>query len=163
GNRRLFESLGATRVIEGGQSMNPSAADILAAIDAVPTAEVIVLPNNSNVILTAEQAASLTEKAVRVIPSRSLQAGLAAMGRFLPTASPEENERAMLAGLEDARTGEITVASRDAELDGIAIRAGDWLGLADEVVVSSGGDLEAVVEDVVERVLIGDKEFLTVL
>src|SRR5262249_46381941 len=93
GTRRLFESAGATRVIGGGQSMNPSAADILAAIEAVPTAEVIVLPNNSNVILTAEQAASLTEKAVRVIPSKSLQAGFAAMGRFLPTASPEENER----------------------------------------------------------------------
>src|SRR5262249_43414761 len=112
-NRRLFESLGATRVIEGGQSMNPSAAEILEAIEAVPTPEVLVLPNNSNVILTAEQAASLSEKTVRVIPSRSVQAGFAAISRFLPIASPDDNERAMLAGLDEVATGEITVASRN--------------------------------------------------
>ena len=83
GNRRLFESLGATRVIEGGQTMNPSTAEIVEAIEATPADEVLVLPNNSNVILTAEQAAELSSKPVRVIPSRSVQAGLAAMGRYI--------------------------------------------------------------------------------
>jgi DAK2 domain fusion protein YloV len=163
GNRRLFESLGATRVIEGGQTMNPSAADILEAIDAVPTDVVLVLPNNSNVVLTAEQAAALSEKAVRVIPTRSVQAGFAAMSRFLSTATPDENETAMLEELEGAATGEITVASRDATLDGVAIEEGAYLGLVDDVAVASGPDLDAVLNDVVDRVLAGGQGFLTIL
>ncbi len=163
GNRRLFESLGATRVIEGGQSMNPSAADIVAAIDAVPTDEVLVLPNNSNVILTAEQAAALSEKTVRVVPSRSVQAGFAAMSRFLPTSSPDENEQAMLEELAAAATGEVTVASRDAKLDGVEIREGAYLGLVDDVAVVSSPDLDAVVHEVVDRVLSGGQGFLTIL
>jgi len=163
GNRRLFESLGATRVIEGGQSMNPSAAEILEAVEAVPTADILVLPNNSNVILTAEQAAALSEKHVRVIPSRSVQAGFAAMSRFVSSASADENERAMLDGLAGAATGEITVASRDAELDGVEIRKGAYLGLVDDTAVVSDPDLGVVAQAVVERVLAGEREFLTIL
>ena len=163
GNRRLFESLGAARVIEGGQTMNPSAADIVEAIEAVPTDHVLVLPNNSNVVLTAEQAAALSAKTVRVIPSRSVQAGLAAMTGFVPGNTPEENERAMLAELAGASTGEITVASRDATLDGVEIREGAYLGLVDDVAVSSGPDLETVVHEVVERVLAGGQSYLTIL
>src|SRR5688572_482734 len=163
GNRRLFESLGATRVLEGGQSMNPSAKDLVDAIQAVPTDDVLVLPNNSNVISTAEQAASMSEKNVRVIPSRSVQAGFAAMGRFLATAPPEENERAMLEELEGAATGEITIASRDASLDGVEILEGAYLGLVDDVAVVSGPDLHAVLDEVVDRVLAGGQSFLTIL
>ena len=163
GNRRLFEQLGATRVIEGGQSMNPSAADIVAAIAAVPTVDVLVLPNNSNVVLTAEQAAALSDKNVRIVPSTSVQAGLAAMARFVSSASPDENERAMLEGLADATTGEITVASRDAVIDGVEIREGAFLGLVDGVAVASDSDLETVVREVIERVLVGGKEVLTIL
>ena len=163
GNRRLFESLGATRVIEGGQSMNPSAKDILDAIEAVPTDDVLVLPNNSNVILTAEQAAGMSAKAVRVIPSRSVQAGFAAIGRFVATAPADENERAMLEELDAAATGEITVASRDATLDGVEIREGAYLGLVDDTAVVSGPDLDVVVNEVVDRVLAGGQEFLTIL
>ena len=163
GNRRLFESLGATRVIEGGQSMNPSAKDILDAIEAVPTDDVLVLPNNSNVILTAEQAAAMSEKNVRVIPARSVQAGFAAMGRFVATAPADENERAMLEELEGAATGEITVASRNATLDGVEIREGAYLGLVDDVAVVSDANLEVVMNDVVDRVLAGDRGFLTIL
>jgi fatty acid kinase len=163
GNRRLFESLGATRVIEGGQSMNPSAADILDAIESVPTDVVLVLPNNANVVLTAEQAAALSTKDVRVIPSRSVQAGFAAIGRFISSASPDDNERALLEGLAGAVTGEITVAVRDAELDGVDIRKGEYLGLVDDTAVVSDGDLATTVQAVVERVLAGDREFLTIL
>ncbi|HEX2428856.1 MAG TPA: DAK2 domain-containing protein [Gaiellaceae bacterium] len=163
GNRRLFESLGATRVIEGGQSMNPSAADILDAIESVPTDVVLVLPNNANVVLTAEQAAALSEKDVRVIPSRSVQAGFAAIGRFISSASADDNERALLEGLAGAVTGEITVAVRDAELDGVEIRKGEYLGLVDDTAVVSDSDLATAVQAVVERVLAGDREFLTIL
>jgi dihydroxyacetone kinase-like predicted kinase len=143
--------------------MNPSAKDILDAIEAVPTNDVLVLPNNSNVILTAEQAAGMSEKAVRVIPSKSVQAGFAAVGRFVPTESIAENERALLEELAGAATGEITVASRDVSLDGVDIRKGAYLGFADDVAVASGPDLDAVVHEVVDRMLAGGQSFLTVL
>jgi uncharacterized protein len=163
GNRRLFESLGATRVIEGGQTMNPSTAEIVEAIEATPANEVLVLPNNSNVILTAEQAAGLTSKPVRVIPSRSVQAGLAAMGRYIPTNTPDENEADMLDALASVATGEVTIASRDAELDGVKIAKGAYLGLVDGTAVAAGDDLGTVALDVVERILDGDRGWLGIL
>jgi DAK2 domain fusion protein YloV len=162
GNRRLFESLGATHVIEGGQTMNPSAAELVEAIDSVPADDVIVLPNNSNVILTAEQAAGLSSKSVRVVPSSSVQAGLAAMNNFVPDRPVEEIEAVMRAALEAAVTGEVTIASRDVELDGVAIKKGSYLGLVEGSAVISSEDLDAVVREVVERVVDG-KEFLTML
>jgi uncharacterized protein len=163
GNRRLFESLGATKVIEGGQSMNPSTAEIVEAIEAVPAEEVLVLPNNSNVVLTAEQAASLASKRVRVIPSRSVQAGLAAMGRYIPTNSPDENEEDMREALDSVRTGEVTIASRDAELDGVKIAKGMYLGLVDDAAVAADASLHAVALEVVGRVLDGDRGWLGIL
>jgi DAK2 domain fusion protein YloV len=163
GNRRLFESLGATRVIEGGQTMNPSTAEIVEAIEATPADEVLVLPNNSNVILTAEQAVELSSKPVRVIPSRSVQAGLAAMGRYIPTNTPDENEADMLDALASVTTGEVTVASRDAKLDGITIRKGAYLGLVDDAAVIADENLDLVVKEVVERVLEGEREWLGLL
>jgi DAK2 domain fusion protein YloV len=163
GNRRLFESYGATRVIEGGQTMNPSTADILAAIESTPATEVLVLPNNSNVILSAEQAAKLAGKPVRVIPSRSVPAGLAAIVRYLPSLDAAENEAAMLEALDQVATGEVTVASRDVELDGVDVRKGAWLGLADGKAVASSPDFEEVAYAVVKRLLGDGREVLTLL
>jgi DAK2 domain fusion protein YloV len=163
GNRRLFESYGATRVIEGGQTMNPSTAEIVAAVEATPATEVIVLPNNSNVVLAAEQAAGLVDRPVRVVPSDSVPSGLAAIVRYLPSSSADENEQAMRDALESVVTGEVTVASRDVELDGVSVREGAWLGLADGSAVSSGDDFALVADAVVERLLDGGREVLTVL
>jgi dihydroxyacetone kinase-like predicted kinase len=163
GNRRLFESYRATRVIEGGQTMNPSAADILAAIEATPAEEVLVLPNNGNVILSAQQATEHASKPARVIASRSIPAGLAAIIRYLPESSPDENAQAMLEALESVATGEVAIASRDADLDGVEVRKGAWLGLADDRVVASGEDFDAVVEILVDRLLDGGRETLTLL
>ena len=163
GNRRLFKSLGATTVIEGGQTMNPSAAEIVEAIDATPAAEVIVLPNNSNVILTAEQAAGLAAKPARVVPSRSVQAGVAAMVRYVATNSPDQNEADMLETLASTVTGEVTVASRDTELDGVSIRKGAYLGLVDGTAVAADDDIDAVALQVAERLLNGDRGWLAVL
>ena len=114
-------------------------------------------------MLTAEQAAALSEKTVRVIPSKSVQAGFAAMSRFVPTSSPDENEQAMLEESGARPTGEITVASRDANIDGVEIREGAYLGLVDDVAVVSGPDLEAVVHEVVDHVLAGGHSYLTIL
>jgi DAK2 domain fusion protein YloV len=163
GNRRLFESYGATRVIEGGQTMNPSTADIVAAVEATPATEVLVLPNNTNVILSAEQAAGLASKPVRVIPSRSVQAGLAAIIRYLPSNTADENERAMLEALEAVATGEVTVASRSTELNGLSIREGSFLGLADGDAVASGESFDEVADAVAERLLAGGRETLILL
>jgi DAK2 domain fusion protein YloV len=163
GNRRLFEAYGATRVIEGGQTMNPSTADIVAAIDATPANEVLVLPNNANVILSAEQAAGLASKPVRVLPSRSVQAGLAAIIRYLPSNTAEENERSMLEALEAVATGEVTVASRTTELDGVSIREGAYLGLANGDAVASGESFVEVADAVAERLLTDGRETLMLL
>ncbi len=163
GNRELLESLGASRVIEGGQTMNPSTAEIVAAVAATGAAEVILLPNNANVLLGAEQAAGLADRPVRVVPARSVQAGIAAMARFLPTASAEENESAMREAIAEIATGEVTRASRDADVDGVVVRRGDWLGLADERAVASGDDFEQVAEAVVRELLDGGRELLTLL
>ncbi len=163
GNRRLFEGYGATRVIEGGQTMNPSTADIVAAIEATPATEVLVLPNNSNVILSAEQAAKLVDKPVRVIPSRSVPAGLAAIVRYLPSLDAAENEAAMLEALEQVATGEVTMASRDVDLDGVSVRKGCWLGLADGAAVACSGDFDEVACAVAETLLGEGREILTLL
>jgi DAK2 domain fusion protein YloV len=163
GNRRLFEALGATRVIEGGQTMNPSTAEILAAIEAAPAHEVIVLPNNKNVILGAEQAATLTEKAVRVVPTMSVPAGVEAMVAYNRELTAAENEAAMLDALDDVVTGEVARASRDALIDGVAVRQGAWLGLVDEQAIACDDDLDAVVDAVVDELLADGRETLTIL
>jgi len=163
GNRMLFESSGASRVIDGGQTMNPSTAEIVEAIEATSAVEVIVLPNNSNVLLSAEQAATLASKPTRVVPTLSIQAGLAAIARFLPTEPADAVERAMRGAVDGISTGEVTRASRDAEIDGVSVREGAWLGLVDDRAVASGDDFETVVEDVVERVLDGSRELLTLV
>ncbi len=160
---RLFESMGATRVIEGGQTMNPSTADIVAAIEATPATEVIVLPNNGNVILGAEQAVGLVAKPVLVVPTRTVQAGLAAMVAYDPERSGRENAHAMQKAQDAVATGEVTVASRDVELDGVAVRKGAWLGLAEGTAVASGDDFDQVVEALVEHLLDGNRELLTIL
>jgi uncharacterized protein len=163
GNRRLFESLGASRIVEGGQTMNPSTAELVEAIEGAPADEVIVLPNNSNVVLAAEQAAGLAGKAVEVVGTDSLQAGLAAMVLYDGTRSAAENAREMRDTLEGLATGEVTVASRDAELNGVAVRKGNYFGLVEGEAVAGGDDFDAVADAVVERLLSEPRDVLTLL
>jgi DAK2 domain fusion protein YloV len=163
GNRRLFESLGASRIVEGGQTMNPSTADLLAAVEAVPADEVILLPNNSNVILSAEQAASMAEKRVEVVHADSIPAGLAAMVAFDGTLGAEENATAMREAVEAVATGEVTIASRDAELNGFSVHKGRWLGLAEGEPVAEGQSFAEVAEAVVERLLAEPRGVVTLL
>jgi DAK2 domain fusion protein YloV len=163
GNRRLFESLGATRIVAGGQSMNPATADLVAALQSVDAEGIVLLPNNKNVVLAAEQAARLVGRPVDVVPSESIQAGLAAMVAFDPTRAPADNAADMREAIASLATGEVTVASRDAQLDGIAIRKGSWLGLADGEAVAGGDDFAEVAEAVIERLLAEPREVLTLL
>jgi len=163
GNRRLFETLGATSFVEGGQTMNPSTADLVAAVERTGAAEVILLPNNSNVIMSAEQAAQLAGKPVHVVASDSIPAGLAAIVSFDPQRSAEENAAEMREVLESVATGEVTVASRDAQLNGLAVPKGAFLGLADGEAVAVGESFDEVAGQVVERLLAEPRGMLTLL
>jgi DAK2 domain fusion protein YloV len=162
GNRRLYESLGAA-VVEGGQTMNPAAAELADAIDRTTAAEVVLLPNNENVVLTAEQAAQLATKPVRVVPTTSIQAGLAALVPFDPMRTADENEAEMTKAAARVATGAVTHASRDVRLNGRAVEAGEYLGLLDGEPFTGGADFEQVARAVVERLLAEPREVLTLL
>jgi DAK2 domain fusion protein YloV len=163
GNRKLFESLGATSFVEGGQTMNPSTADLVAAVERTGAAEVVLLPNNSNVILSAEQAAGLATKPVQVVASDSIPGGLAALVSFDPQRNAAENAEEMRETLDAVTTGEVTIASRDAQLNGLAVPKGNYLGLADGEAVSVGESFEQVVNDVVEKLLDEPRSMLMLL
>jgi fatty acid kinase len=163
GNRRLFESLGATKIVEGGQTMNPSTAQLVDAIESTRAAEIVLLPNNSNVILSAEQAAGLVDMPVTVVPTDSLPAGLAAMIAFDPERTAAENAAAMNGIVDDVKTGEVTIASRDVEMNGLSVRKGAWLGLANGEAVAGGADFDDVAAAVAERLLEEPRGVMTLL
>jgi DAK2 domain fusion protein YloV len=163
GNKALYRSLGVDFLVEGGQSMNPSAEDLLRAIESAKAPAVIVLPNNSNVIMTAEQTIVLTKRQVQVVPSRSIQAGLSAAVVFDRRATGQENVREMTDALERVTTGEVTQAVREAQVDGVKVKEGHFIGLVDDRVVVSAAGLDEVVRAVVSRLLDGGQEILTAL
>jgi hypothetical protein len=162
GNRRLFESLGAATV-EGGETMNPSTAHLLAAVDALPERGVVLLPNSKNVILAAEQAAEQSKKDVRVVSTRSLQAGLGALVAFEVNRSLDENVEAMEEAAGAVRAGSVARASRSAKLGAVDVAEGEFLGLVEGEPVASGDVLGPVAADVVARLVGAGGDVLTVL
>jgi dihydroxyacetone kinase-like predicted kinase len=163
GNRRLFESLGATQIVEGGQTMNPSAAELVAAVEATKAPEAILLPNNPNIVLVSGQAVSLAAKPARVVPTTSMQAGLAALVAFNPELSAEENEAAMVDAAARVATGAVTTASRDVQLNGRAVGVGQYVGLLDDEPVTGGAEFEPVARTILERLLAEPREVVTLL
>lgn len=163
GNKELFRTLGVAAVVDGGQSMNPSAAQILAAVAGLAATEVVLLPNNSNVVLTAEQAAGMSERHIAVVPTSSIPAGLAAMVAFDPLRDAVDNVRAMEAALAGVQSAEITRAVRDSELDGVAVKEGQVMGLVDGRLVAAGNGLLDVFARVMAEFAKGDPEVVTVL
>jgi hypothetical protein len=163
GNRRLYESLGAARIVEGGQSMNPSTADILAAIEGSPASEVVVLPNNGNVIMSAEQAVAHATKPAAIVPTRSIQAGLSALLAYDSAAAAEENAVSMREAIGAVATAAVTTASRDVELNGLEIREGEYLGLLEEEPLIGGESFAEVAEAVIEALLSSPHDTMTVL
>jgi DAK2 domain fusion protein YloV len=163
GNRALFESLGATEIVEGGQTMNPSAAQLLTAVEATGPREAILLPNNANIVLASEQAVTLASKPARVVPTASMQAGLAALVAFNPELSAEQNEATMVEAAARVATGAVTTASRDVQLNGRPVKAGEYLGLLDDEPVTGGADFEPVARAILGRLLAEPRELMTVL
>ena len=163
GIKKLFRSLGAGPFVEGGQSMNPSAEELLQAVRLARAPAVIVLPNNKNIIMTAEQIVDLADKEVAVLPTRSIQAGLSAMVAFDRSRAAGENLEEMSRAVAEVVTGEVTRAVRDSTLNGLDIRQGAFIGLVGEEVVVSDDDLDAVVEAVAARLIDAAREIVTVI
>ncbi len=158
----VFRDLGANTLVEGGQTMNPSTEDILAAINATPSEIVFVLPNNKNIIMAAQQTVELTEKQVVVIETKTMPQGISAMLAFSPDAELDENIAAMTDAAKNVSTGSITYAARDSEFDGYSIKEGEYLALNEGKLAASGKDLSEVTEKLVSEMGISDKGFVTV-
>lgn len=160
----LARSTGARVIVAGGQTMNPSTAELVAAIDRCSSDEVVVLPNNANVILAAQAAAANASRPAVVVPTRSVPAGLAALLAFLPDRSASANADVMTAAARDIATGELTRAVRAATIDGIAVADGDHLALVDDRAVAAGVDLATIVGQLLDAVTGGgERTFVTVL
>ncbi len=147
----VFRSLGVDQIIQGGQTMNPSTEDLVSAIKSVNAKQVFVLPNNGNIILAAQQARSLVQQEVHVVPTKSIPQGIAAVLAFDPEASFADNRAALDKSFGAMKSGEVTYAVRDSQFDGHAIKAGDILGLIDDKIVLSGQDLQQVTLGLIDK------------
>ncbi len=157
----LFTSLGAAEIICGGQTMNPSAEDLLNAIDKVNAEEIVILPNNSNIILTAEQAKKMAKKPVHVLPTKFITQGIGAMLGFNAEASGKENAAAMAECMAEIKSGEVTFAVRDSSFEGKEIAADDILGLKEGKIVTVGQDVQAVLGDLLQDMVTEDSTLIS--
>ena len=163
GLKSVFEDLGVDAVVSGGQTMNPATEDILAAIQSVPAKTVLVLPNNKNIIMAAEQAEKLADRKVLVLPTRTVPQGMTAMLNFDPEAAPEENAVNMMAAAEKVATGLITYAARDSEFDGKPIKKGEIMALENGKIVATGTDLVKMTYRLARSMKKKDTQFITVI
>ena len=163
GLKSVFEDLGVDAVVSGGQTMNPATEDILAAIQSVPAKTVLVLPNNKNIIMAAEQAEKLADRKVLVLPTRTVPQGMTAMLNFDPEAAPEENAVNMMAAAEKVATGLITYAARDSEFDGRPIRKGEIMALENGKIVATGSDITKMTYRLARSMKKKDSQFITVI
>jgi dihydroxyacetone kinase-like predicted kinase len=156
GLEKVFRSLGTTAVVSGGQTMNPSCADILEAIDSVPSDKVIILPNNKNIIPTAKQALTVTKKKVRVLPTRSIPQGLSALMGFNCEMELDFNVGEMAKAQGRVKSIEVTNAVRDAKMGPLQIKEGDYIGLVDGNIRVAGNNLNQTVFDALKTVDAGN-------
>ncbi|HVP21646.1 MAG TPA: DAK2 domain-containing protein [Anaerolineaceae bacterium] len=161
GISRIFASLGAAAIVSGGQTMNPSTEEILQAIEKLPTDRVIVLPNNKNIILAAQASASMTVKKVVIVPSKSVPQGLSAMLRLEPDGDFEQVTKEMVRALGDVETGEVTIATRSVDINGVSVKQGEVIGLHNGQVVESASNLEDACIGLLKKVHTEDRERIT--
>jgi len=161
GISRIFASLGVAAIVTGGQTMNPSVKEIVAAFENLPTDKIIILPNNKNIILAAQNAAKVSVKNIVVIPTRNAPQGFAAMLRLIPDGTLEENEEAMLEAIQEVHTGEITTATRDVTIDGVEVEKGNVIAMLDGKLVYSNHTLEGALFGLLEKANLDAFERLT--
>lgn len=163
GLSEIFKSLGVDYIIEGGQTMNPSTEDMLNAIDKVNAENVFIFPNNSNIILAANQAQSIVEdKNIIVIPTKTIPQGISALIAYSEEASPEENAEAMTEEIANIKSGSVTYAVRDTEIDDKTIKQGDIMGIGDKTILSVGQNIQDVTKDMIEQLAGEDAELISI-
>ncbi len=160
---KLFKSLGVNEVIHGGQTMNPCTENIVAAIEKVNAETVFVLPNNSNIIMAAKQAASVTEKNIIVIPSKTVPQGMAALFAFNPTKDVHENEEGMTAALHRVKSGQVTFAVRDTVIDGVNIKKGDWLSISEGKIIATAKSSQLAAEHLLKHMITEENELVSII
>ncbi len=161
GLSKIFASLGAAAIVEGGQTMNPSVKELVAAFENLPTDRIIILPNNKNIILAAQNAAKVSVKQIGIIPTRNAPQGFAAMLRLVPDGTLEENEEAMNEAITEVHTGEITVATRTVEIEGVQVEKGEVIGLYDGKLTISASSVEEALKALFGKVDMGEFERIT--
>ncbi len=161
GITEILRSLGADKIVAGGQTMNPSTADILEAVENCPAKNVIILPNNKNIITTAAQVPSVTDKNVFVIESKTIPQGIKALLSYDPDISPEENVKSMSEAIKEVKTGEVTFAVRDTSMNGFQIEEKDIIGLAEGKIETVGKDVSTVVKELVKKLVDENSAILT--
>jgi dihydroxyacetone kinase-like predicted kinase len=161
GLAHVFKSLGVGEVISGGQTMNPSTQELLDAIEALPVAKVIILPNNGNILLAAQQAAELSNKEVAVVATRTIPQGIAALLAFNYQAGLQTNAGLMRDAAGEVESGQVTTATRSVELDGIQVNTGEIIGLVNERLVAASATIDRVVLQMLEEMDLADREILT--
>lgn len=163
GINEVFSGLGVDYLIEGGQTMNPSTEDMLNAIAKVNAKSIFIFPNNKNIVLAANQAASLVEdKQILVVPTKTVPQGITAMINFIPEQSPEENKENMLEAIAAVKTGQVTYAVRDTVIDDKEIREGDYMGIGDSSILSVGSDRETVTKEMLAQMIDEESSFITI-
>lgn len=163
GINEIFKSLGVDYVIAGGQTMNPSTADILDAVEKVNADTIFVLPNNKNIILAANQAAELvTDKNLLVIPTKTIPQGITAVINYVPELSVDENEQNMINEIKRVKTGQVTYAVRDTVIDDTEIKKDDYMGIGDSGILSAGRDMEQVTMNMVDAMIDEDSELISI-
>ncbi|AQQ53758.1 DAK2 domain-containing protein [Planococcus lenghuensis] len=163
GIAELLKSIGASTVIEGGQTMNPSTEDIVKAIQAVGAERVLILPNNKNIIMAAEQAAEVAGIEAAVVPTKNVPQGMAALLAFNPEASVENNRDAMTDAASLVKTGQVTHAVRDTSIDGIEIKKDDFMGIAESKIVIAAPELKNVAQELLRQLIDEESEIVTIL
>jgi DAK2 domain fusion protein YloV len=163
GIRRIFYSLGVQRIVTGGQSMNPSTAQLLEAVESAPAGEVVILPNNKNIIAVAEQVQSQTEKVVHVVPTRGITEAFAALVSYDPEASSDSNAGEMTDAASNVIAGEVTRAVRDSSSDAGPIHEGDYLGISREGIVAVNAALDGAATALLEQLVNDDHEIVTII
>lgn len=159
----IFKSIGVDHIIEGGQTMNPSTEDMMNAISKVNAKNVYILPNNKNIIMAANQARDLEEeKKVVVIPSTTIPQGISAMINYMAESSVDENTENMIEGTKSVKTGQVTYAVRDTEIDDKTIKKGDYMGIGDKGILSVGPDRDAVIKEMVAEMIDDDSSVITI-
>lgn len=161
GFARIFASLGAAAIIEGGQTMNPSTQEILSAFENLPTDKIIILPNNKNILMAAKSAAEMSVKDVQVISSRTIPQGIAAMLRLMPGQSLEETTKEMNVAITEVESGEITTAVRDVEIDNIAVKTGEIIALHNGKLVAAVDSIEEGCSKLLEAANVEEYELVT--